>query len=49
MRIRKYNGRIASVKITNREIQMIEDLWNHRFNTNNKYEQNNMATRTRIA
>jgi len=49
MRIRKYNGRIVSVKITKRELQMVEDLWNDRFNTNNKYEQNNMETRTRIA
>ena len=45
MRIRKYNGRIASVKITKRELQMVEDLWNDRFNTNNKYEYKNMETR----
>ena len=36
MRIRKYNGRIASVKITKRELQMVEDLWNQRFNANCK-------------
>ena len=36
MRIRKYNGRIASVKITKRELQMVEDLWNQRFNANYK-------------
>jgi len=33
MRIRRYNGRPTSVKITNRELKMIEDLWNLRFNT----------------
>ena len=36
MRIRKYNGRIVSVKITKRELQMVEDLWNERFNDNYK-------------
>ena len=36
MRIRKYNGRIVAVKITKRELQMIEDLWNQRFNANYK-------------
>jgi len=36
MRIRKYNGRIVSVKITKRELQMVEDLWNQRFNANYK-------------
>ena len=36
MRIRKYNGRIVSVKITKRELQMVEDLWNQRFNANHK-------------
>ena len=36
MRIRKYYGRIVSVKITKRELQMVEDLWNERFNDNYK-------------
>ena len=36
MRIRRYNGRIVSVKITKRELQMVEDLWNERFNDNYK-------------
>jgi len=36
MRIRKYNGRIVSVKISKRELQMVEDLWNERFNDNYK-------------
>ena len=36
MRIRKYNGRIVYVKITKRELQMVEDLWNERFNDNYK-------------
>jgi hypothetical protein len=36
MRIRRYNGRIVAVKITKRELQMVEDLWNNRFNANYK-------------
>ena len=41
MKIRKYNGRIVSVKITKRELQMVEDLWNQRFNANYKLNTNN--------
>ena len=40
MRIRKYNGRIVYVKITKRELQMVEDLWNQRFNANYKLNTN---------
>jgi len=36
MRIRRYNGRIVAVKITKRELQMVENLWNDRFNANYK-------------
>jgi len=36
MRIKRYNGRIVAVKITKRELQMVENLWNDRFNANYK-------------
>ena len=43
MRIRRYNGRIVAVKITKRELQMVEDLWNQRFNAN--YKSNTITNR----